>query len=341
VLSGGGLSHTAEDRSVSFAPDTGMAPKTPPYQWHPARWGEAKRQASQVGNLCYCPTGWKPVLPEDCGLTMMVQIENDEFGSSLRRRRNEMGLTLKDVVDRVGCRVSYLSMIETGRRPPPGEALLELLERALELEPGHLVEAAQWFSTPNGVKKQVKQLESRRRQTEAFLERLRQGSEGLDEMMANGSLQRFVEEHSANVDSPKRLLHQIPIINNVAAGYPRQFTDLDYPARVADEYLTCPDLIDDTQAFAARVVGDSMEPVYCEGDTVVFSPDAPTPSGCDCFVRLLPDNETTFKRVVYDGLEAEFFLDLEPLNTVYPKRTVHREVVGGLYAAVYVMRPIR
>ena len=65
----------------------------------------------------------------------------------------------------------------------------------------------------------------------------------------------------------------IPVINKVAAGYPEDFSDLDYPVGVADDYIRCPDL-HDPNAFAVRVVGDSMEPKFCEGDIVVFSPAA-------------------------------------------------------------------
>jgi len=44
-----------------------------------------------------------------------------------------------------------------------------------------------------------------------------------------------------------------------AGAYTADFTDLDYPLNVADEYTAAPGL-DDPQAFAARVVGDSMLP---------------------------------------------------------------------------------
>ena len=66
----------------------------------------------------------------------------------------------------------------------------------------------------------------------------------------------------------------VPVINRVAAGYPHHFTDLDYPPSVADEYVRCPD-VHDTQAFATRVVGDSMEPRFHEGDIVIFAPNTP------------------------------------------------------------------
>lgn len=93
---------------------------------------------------------------------------------------------------------------------------------------------------------------------------------------------------------------QAPLINSVRAGYPTEFTDLGYPARVADEYVSVPDL-HDPDAFAARVVGDSMAPEYREGDVVVFSPERTARSGADCFVRFERDAETTFKRVFFES----------------------------------------
>lgn len=136
-----------------------------------------------------------------------------------------------------------------------------------------------------------------------------------------------------------RLPLEVPLINKVAAGYPRSFTDLGYPARVADEYVRCPEL-DDPDAFAARVVGDSMLPDYREGDIVVFSPLKPVRSGADCFVRIEPDHESTFKRVYFEEAAGEELLRLQPLNSAYPPRTLARESVAGLYAAVSVMRKI-
>jgi phage repressor protein C with HTH and peptisase S24 domain len=126
------------------------------------------------------------------------------------------------------------------------------------------------------------------------------------------------------------------LINKVAAGYPREFTDLGYPARIADEYVRCPD-VTDPDAFAARVVGDSMMPDYREGDVVVFSPTRDVKDGNDCFVRLERDAETTFKRVYFEG---EGRLRLQPLNARYSPRVVNREDVGGLYAAVSVIRRV-
>ncbi|MDP6635621.1 MAG: S24 family peptidase [Phycisphaerae bacterium] len=123
--------------------------------------------------------------------------------------------------------------------------------------------------------------------------------------------------------------HDIPIINHIPAGYPRDFTDMDYPPSVADEYVRCPD-IHDPQAFAARVVGDSMEPNYHEGDIVVFAPNTPAESGQDCFVRL-DTGETTFKRVYQDDPAT---LRLQPLNDKHAAHVVSRREVTGLWPAV-------
>ena len=78
-----------------------------------------------------------------------------------------------------------------------------------------------------------------------------------------------------------------------------------------------------------------MMPAYKEGDIVVFSPLADVVDGSDCFARLEPDHECTFKRVFFEDGESR--IRLEPLNRDYPTRTVDREAVAGLFRAVWRM----
>ena len=132
---------------------------------------------------------------------------------------------------------------------------------------------------------------------------------------------------------------EVPLINKVKAGYPTEFTDLGYPARVADDYVRCPDLAD-PDAFAARVVGDSMAPDYREGDIVVFSPLRDITDGDDCFARLATGDESTFKRVYFEGEQGSERIRLQPINSRYAPRTYDREEVAGLYRAVQVMRAL-
>jgi SOS-response transcriptional repressor LexA len=126
------------------------------------------------------------------------------------------------------------------------------------------------------------------------------------------------------------------VINKVQAGYPHHFTDLDYPPSVADEYVRVPD-VHDPQAFAARVVGDSMEPRYHEGDLVVFAPNMPVRNGDECFVRFSVDDSTTFKRYLQRGDRIR----LEPLNTKYQPEEYDREEINGLWPAVMRIERIR
>ena len=121
-----------------------------------------------------------------------------------------------------------------------------------------------------------------------------------------------------------------PIINKVSAGYPTDFDDLDYPTGIADDYVRCPDM-HDPNSFAVRVVGDSMEPKYREGDIVIFSPAAEVHSGDDCFVRFVMPHETSFKRVFF---ESDNQLRLQPRNEKYPPAIIDGKRVNGLYKAV-------
>ena len=148
---------------------------------------------------------------------------------------------------------------------------------------------------------------------------------------------------------------RVPLINRVAAGVPVEHTDLGFPGGpggAADEYLPVPD-VGDPDAFATRIVGASMEPRYVEGDVVVCSPRAKVEDGCDCFVRLEPDHESTFKRVYFDGEAAASGASgasgtsgaseasrrgrvrLQPLNPAFAARVVEREAVSGMYRAVW------
>ena len=304
-------------------------------------------------------------------------------GEIILRRRLALDLTQEQVAHRAGIAKSYVCQIENQvRKGPPSAGVLRALERALHLEAGHLEHAAGWQAMPESLRRAVSNLQG---SAAAIVSELRTasglGRGGLDALHRSGRLAQLVasveraspvptlgapggpgvvaspaaiaraggaaypEERPVRAELPAR----VPLINAVAAGHPREFTDLGYPARVADEYVASMD-VQDRDAFASRVVGDSMAPDYREGDIVVFSPLRPVQSGMDCFVRLEPDHETTFKRVFFEGGEGPAgagassvsgqCVRLKPLNSRYPERVVPRERVAGLYAAVSVTRAL-
>ena len=254
------------------------------------------------------------------------------IGRLIRDVRKQAGMTQEALAKVLRCSKSHLSLMESGQRTVSASKARQI-ESALGITDARLTAALQWDSTPAEVKARVAT-------SQALAGRLRQAArrgESLDELFRTGELREIIEQFTANVDEPLPLGRQIPVINQVAAGYPREFTDLDYPASIADEHIACPD-VTDPQAFAARVVGDSMEPGYREGEIVIFSPALLTPSGSDCFVRLLRDNETTFKRIYIE--DDGRTIRLQPLNNKYPPTSVDREEIGGMYAAAYVMRRV-
>ena len=279
-------------------------------------------------------------------------------GQIVRQRREAMGLTLEALAREIDATKSYLSMIENHRvENPPSAQLLSKLERALGISDGELCRAADWQSTPAPVRQQFQQVADEARQGRELARWLKDvtrqridGARSLDEVYRSGQLGRRLSpllgeadaagksrgkgrsKGDAGVDAFVPVRYQVPLINRVSAGYPRDFTDLDYPRRVADEFVSAPGLTD-PDAFAARVVGDSMLPEYREGDIVTFSPAAKVVDGCDCFVRLEPDHESTFKRIFFEKGDDDS-VRLQPLNAKYPPRVVPRDVVAGLYRAV-------
>ncbi len=258
----------------------------------------------------------------------------EPLGEKLRRQRRRLGLTLDELAVRSTISKPYLSLIETGRVPnPPSDEKLQRLEQALGFPAGQLVAQAHLQRTPPDVRTVLQRLLLQHRTAETG------GPAGPDETPVNldiayfnGVLQEIVEQQAENVEPVQA--NRIPIINKVSAGYPKDFTDLDYPRGVADDYVTCPEL-SDSDAFAARVCGDSMMPKYREGDVVVFSPGLVPRSGDDCFIRF-EDGQTTFKRVFFEADErGKSVLRLQPRNERYRPQTLAPEKVTGLYKALY------
>jgi repressor LexA len=271
----------------------------------------------------------------------------ETLGTKLRRQRRRLGLTLDELAARTAISKPYLSLIETGRVPnPPSDEKLRRLEQTLGFPANELVTQAHLHRTPRDVRDMLHKLIADNAQARAAVAKAEHaqqqqglqtkpaigGAINLDEAYLSGVLAEMVEKSVGNVERVST--NTVPVINRVSAGYPKDFTDMSYPPRVADDYIGCPD-VHDRDAFAARVSGDSMRPKYGEGDIVVFSPAAQPKNGDDCFVRF-NDGQTTFKRVFFENDEAgESVIRLQPRNERYRPKVVRSDEVAGLYKAVY------
>jgi phage repressor protein C with HTH and peptisase S24 domain len=250
------------------------------------------------------------------------------LGQIIRKRRDQLRLTLDEVSTRIGFSKPYLSTIETGKvKNPPSDQLLRKLEKILEFEPGLLLHIAHIEGLPSDIRQEYETAEAENQKLRQFIKNLihkKTDATQLDTLLAKSELD--IEQASASLAAGRL----VPVINKVAAGYPRDFNDLDYPVGVADDYVRCPDL-HDPNAFAVRVVGDSMEPKFREGDIVIFSPAAEVHNGDDCFVRFTEPHETAFKRVFF---ELDNKVRLQPRNEKHSPIIIDGKRINGLYRAI-------
>jgi phage repressor protein C with HTH and peptisase S24 domain len=250
------------------------------------------------------------------------------LGQIIRKKREQLHLTLDEVSNRIGFSKPYLSTIETGKvKNPPSDELLTKLEKILEFDSGLLLHIAHIEGLPADVRQEYESAEAENKKWRHIAKNL------IDQKADSNRLTELLAESDLNIEqenlplAPGRL---VPVINKVSAGYPTDFNDLDYPVGIADDYIRCPDL-HDPNTFAVRVVGDSMEPKFHEGDIVIFSPATEVHNGDDCFVRFAMPHETTFKRVFF---ESDNKIRLQPRNEKYSPTIVDGKRINGLYRAV-------
>ncbi len=260
------------------------------------------------------------------------------LGEIIRQRREQLGLTQDQLSEQAGISKPYLSNVETHKaKNPPTDRVLMRLERAMDFRRGELTRLAHLVRTPVDVRQEHEMLQTQVHRLRSILKQMMSGKKSSRPgLHAPGGAQQPAAPLEGDNMTDISLAASVPVINKVNAGYPQHFTDLEYPPSVADEYVRCPD-IHDSQAFAARVVGDSMHPDFREGDIVVFSPNTPARSGDDCFVRF-KDTSTTFKRFYADDERA---IRLQPLNSMYPAETYDREELTGLWPAIMKVQRLR
>jgi len=250
------------------------------------------------------------------------------LGQIIRKKREQLNLTLNEVSSRIGFSKPYLSTIETDKvNNPPSDELLRKLEKMLEFEPGLLLHIAHIEGLPSDVRQEYESAEAENQKLRQFIKNLmhkKSDAAQLDTLLAKSELD--IEQASSSLAAGRL----VPVINKVAAGYPSDFNDLDYPVGVADDYVRCPDL-HDPNAFAVRVVGDSMEPKFREGDIVIFSPAAEVSNGDDCFIRFAMPHETAFKRVFFEPANK---VRLQPRNEKHSPIIIDGKRINGLYRAV-------
>ncbi|MEO1040068.1 MAG: helix-turn-helix transcriptional regulator [Pseudomonadota bacterium] len=112
----------------------------------------------------------------------------------------------------------------------------------------------------------------------------------------------------------------VPLIGFAEAGTDGFFDDAGFPAGSGWEEVRFPG-VDDDNAYALEISGQSMEPLYREGDRVVVAPGA-APRRGDRVVVKLRTGEVTAKQL---GRVTEESVELISLNPDYEDRSVASE----------------
>lgn len=122
----------------------------------------------------------------------------------------------------------------------------------------------------------------------------------------------------------------IPLIGFVQAGNEGFFDDAGYPTGGAWDEISFPGL-GDPQAYALEITGDSMEPVFRDGDTVIVSPQANIRRG-DRVVVKTKVGEVMVKLLLRQSARK---VDLKSLNPDHEDRSLDIEDVEWIARVVW------
>jgi phage repressor protein C with HTH and peptisase S24 domain len=116
---------------------------------------------------------------------------------------------------------------------------------------------------------------------------------------------------------PKRPAMPVPLIGLAEAGSGGYFDDGGFPVGSGWDEISFPD-VDDEQAYALEVSGNSMEPLYRKGDVLIISPSARVRQG-DRVVVKTKSGEVLAKELKRRSAKS---VELRSLNPAHKDRVV-------------------
>ena len=109
------------------------------------------------------------------------------------------------------------------------------------------------------------------------------GHRGLRASLVTGTPALAARGRCAGRGAPAEA-RRIPLIGLAQAGADGYFDDGGYPAGGGWDEIAVPE-VGDQNAYALEISGESMEPVFRDGDMVIVSPAAPVRRGDRVVVR--------------------------------------------------------
>jgi phage repressor protein C with HTH and peptisase S24 domain len=123
---------------------------------------------------------------------------------------------------------------------------------------------------------------------------------------------------------------RIPLIGLAQAGTSGFFDDGGYPAGAGWDEVDLPSTAD-PNAYALSIAGDSMEPVFRHGDTVIVSPAAPVRVG-DRVVARNTEGEVMAKLL---NRRTATRIELASLNPAFPMRSFAAAEITWLHRIIW------
>lgn len=118
----------------------------------------------------------------------------------------------------------------------------------------------------------------------------------------------------------------VPLIGFAQAGDDGYFDDAGFPVGQGWDEINFPGLSREG-VYALEISGDSMAPVYREGDQIVVDPTSGEPRRGDRVVVKTTDGEVLAKEVARITARA---IELKSLNPDYPGRTLERKDIAWI-----------
>jgi phage repressor protein C with HTH and peptisase S24 domain len=139
-----------------------------------------------------------------------------------------------------------------------------------------------------------------------------------------------LDEFTAMVQGVPAAHRTIPLIGMAQAGSGGYFDDAGFPIGGSWDEVNLPS-VDDANAYALEITGDSMEPVYRKGDTIIVSPNATLRRG-DRIVARTRDGEVLAKLL---HRETARTVELASFNPDHPLRSLDRSDIDWMARIVW------
>ena len=129
---------------------------------------------------------------------------------------------------------------------------------------------------------------------------------------------------------PGEAAPRVPIIGYAQAGAEGFFDDAGYPAGTGWDEVLFPE-VGDPNAYALEISGDSMEPVYRDGDRIIVSPQASIRRGDRVVVRT-QGGEVMAKELARQSANR---VELHSFNPDHPVRSLKRAEIAWMARIIW------